>query len=184
MQELSLNILDIAQNSVSAGASLIQIGVSAYGEDGRWLRITIEDDGSGMDEETLKSVEDPFFTSRTTRKVGLGVPLFKQASESTGGRFSITSEKGKGTLVTATFDTQNIDCTPLGRVNDTVGILIGMNPDIDFTYTVERDGEQFVCDTREIRVMMDGVPLSEPEVVNWLKEFIEENQTEILRRRY
>lgn len=100
MQELSLNILDIAQNSVSAGASLIEIGIETDIE-GKMMTVTVKDNGKGMSRETLAAVENPFFTSRTTRKVGLGIPLFKMAAEQTGGCFSIRSEQGVGTLVTA-----------------------------------------------------------------------------------
>ena len=183
MQELSLNILDVAQNSVVAGASLIEIGVETD-TDGRMMTITIRDNGKGMSRETLAAVENPFFTSRTTRKVGLGIPLFKMAAEQTGGSFGIESEEGVGTVVTAVFDTSNIDFTPLGEVWDTMGILIQMNGDIDFVYRVKKGDEEFVCDTRELKVIMDGAPLTEIAVVQWIKEFIEENQFEIFKRRY
>ena len=182
MQELSLNILDIAQNSVVAGASLIEIGLEVT--DGRMMTITIKDNGKGMDKETLAGVENPFFTSRTTRRVGLGIPLFKQAAEQTGGHFSITSEVGVGTVVQAVFDTASIDFTPLGEVWDTVAILIQMNEDIDFVYTVCSDGQEFVCDTRQLKEVMEGMPLSDVAVVQWIKEFIRENQLEILKRSY
>ena len=151
MQELSLNILDIAQNSVVAGASLIEIMVEASGENNKMLTIIIKDNGKGMDSQTLENVTNPFFTSRTTRKVGLGIPLFKMAAEQTGGFFDITSEVGVGTQVKAVFDTSNIDCTPLGDVWDTVAILIQMNEDIDFIYTAKRGTEEFVCDTRQLK---------------------------------
>lgn len=184
MQELSLNILDIAQNSISAGASLIEITTEASGEEGRMLTITIKDNGRGMSEEALAQVENPFFTSRTTRKVGLGVPLFKQAAEITGGSFTIESKEGLGTTVTAVFDTQSIDCTPLGDVADTVGILIQMNGDIDFVYTVRTSDREFVCDTRDLKQIMEGRPLTDIAVVQWIKEYIDENQLDILGRRY
>lgn len=184
MQELSLNILDIAQNSISAGASLIEITTEASGEEGRMLTITIKDNGRGMSEEALAQVENPFFTSRTTRKVGLGVPLFKQAAEITGGSFTIESKEGLGTTVTAVFDTQSIDCTPLGDVADTVGILIQMNGDIDFVYTVRASDREFVCDTRDLKRIMEGRPLTDIAVVQWIKEYIDENQLDILGRRY
>ena len=182
MQELSLNILDIAQNSVVAGASLIEIELelSCTG----MMSIKIKDNGKGMDKETLAAVENPFFTSRTTRKVGLGIPLFKQAAEQTGGYFTITSEVGAGTQVQAVFDTASIDFTPLGEVWDTVAILIQMNEAIDFVYTVRSDDGEFVCDTRQLKEVMEGMPLSDLAVVQWIKEFIRENQLEILKRSY
>ena len=184
MQELSLNILDIAQNSISAGASLIEITTQASGDEGRILTITIKDNGRGMSRRALAQVENPFFTSRTTRKVGLGVPLFKQAAEMTGGSFTIESDEGVGTTVKAVFDTGNIDFTPLGDVADTVGILIQMNADIDFVYTVRSAGGEFICDTRDLKQVMEGEPLTDIAVVQWIKEYIDENQLEILGRRY
>ena len=182
MQELSLNILDIAQNSIVAGATLIEIGVEV--DENEFLTITVKDNGKGMNEEAVKNVVNPFFTSRTTRKVGLGVPFFKQAAESCGGRFSIKSSLGVGTEIEAVFDTKNIDYTPLGEVWDTVAILIQMNENLDFVYTVKKSGQEFVCDTRQIKEIMEGMPLSDLAVVQWIKEFIRENQTEILKRSY
>ena len=182
MQELSLNILDIAQNSIVAGATLIEIGVEVDEKD--FLTITVKDNGKGMDEEAVKNVVNPFFTSRTTRKVGLGVPFFKQAAESAGGSFLIKSKPGVGTEIEALFDTNNIDYTPLGEVWDTVAILIQMNESLDFVYTVRKDGQEFVCDTRQLKEIMEGMPLSDLAVVQWIKEFIRENQTEILKRSY
>ena len=182
MQELSLNILDIAQNSIVANATLIEIGVEV--DENEFLTITIRDNGKGMDSEAVKNVINPFFTSRTTRKVGLGVPFFKQAAEDTGGSFHIESEVGVGTTIKAVFDTTNIDYTPLGEVWDTVALLIQMNETLDFVYTVKKDGEEFVCDTRQLREIMEGMPLSDLNVVMWIKEFIRENQNEILKRSY
>ena len=182
MQELSLNILDIAQNSIVANATLIEIGVEVDEND--FLAITVRDNGKGMDQETVENVINPFFTSRTTRKVGLGIPFFKQAAEDTGGSFHIESQVGIGTTIKAVFDTNNIDYTPLGEVWDTVAILIQMNENLDFVYTVKKDGEEFVCDTRQLREIMEGMPLSDLNVVQWIKEFIRENQTEILKRSY
>ena len=125
MRELSLNVLDIAQNSISAGATLIEIEIR---EDtaGRLLTIRIADDGCGMTPEKLKSVADPFYTTRTTRKVGMGVPLFRMAAEMTGGGFDITSEPGKGTTVTALFHTDHVDFIPLGDICSTVTMLLSL----------------------------------------------------------
>ena len=182
MQELSLNILDIAQNSIVAGATLIEIGVEV--DEKEFLTITIRDNGSGMSEETVKNVINPFYTSRTTRKVGLGVPFFKQAAEEAGGSFRIESTLGEGTYIEAVFDTGNIDCTPLGAVWETVAMLIQMNENLDFVYTVKKGDAEFVCDTRQLKEIMEGVPLSDLSVVQWIKEYIRENQTEILKRSY
>ncbi|MBR3753911.1 MAG: ATP-binding protein [Clostridia bacterium] len=178
MRELSLNILDIAQNSIAAGASLITIEIAENTQAGE-LTITVGDNGCGMTEEQLKNVLDPFFTTRTTRKVGMGIPLFKLAAEQTGGSLKIESEKGKGTTTSAVFKTDSIDFTPLGDVTSTVTILISMNTDRDFIYTRRLDGEGFELSTVQLREILEGVPLSEPEVVQWMKDYINE-QTNIL----
>ena len=178
MRELSLNILDIAQNSIAAGASLITIEIAENTQAGE-LTITVGDNGCGMTEEQLKNVLDPFFTTRTTRKVGMGIPLFKLAAEQTGGSLKIESEKGKGTTTSAVFKTDSIDFTPLGDVTSTVPILISMNTDRDFIYTRRLDGEGFELSTVQLKEILEGVPLSEPEVVQWMKDYINE-QTNIL----
>ena len=178
MRELSLNILDIAQNSISAGASLITIEVSENTIDNTLL-IGIYDNGKGMSEEQVKSVIDPFFTTRTTRKVGMGIPLFKMAAEQTGGSFEIKSELGVGTEVRAYFKTNSVDFTPLGDVASTIQMLITMNTDRNFVYKHLVNEKEFVCDTREIKEILGDVPLDTYEVSQWLKDFITEN-TEVL----
>ena len=178
MRELSLNILDVAQNSITAGASLITIEVNENTID-HTLLIGIYDNGKGMSEEQVKSVIDPFFTTRTTRKVGMGIPLFKMAAEQTGGRLEIKSEIGVGTEVRAYFKTDNVDFTPLGDVASTVQMLITMNTDRDFLYKHSVDGKEFVADTREIKAILGDVPLDTYEVSQWLIDFIKEN-TEVL----
>jgi anti-sigma regulatory factor (Ser/Thr protein kinase) len=178
MRELSLNILDIAQNSITAGASLITIEVNESVID-HTLLIGIYDNGKGMSEEQVKSVIDPFFTTRTTRKVGMGIPLFKMAAEQTGGRLEIKSKIGVGTEVRAYFMTDSVDFTPLGDVASTVQMLITMNTDRDFLYKHSVDGKEFVADTREIKGILGDVPLDTYEVSQWLIEFIKEN-TEVL----
>ena len=178
MRELSLNILDIAQNSISAGASLITIEVSENITD-YTLLIGIYDNGKGMSEEQVKSVIDPFYTTRTTRKVGMGIPLFKMAAEQTGGSLEIKSELGVGTEVRAYFKTDSVDFTPLGDVSSTIQMLITMNTDRDFVYKHIVNEKEFVCDTREIKAILGDVPLDTYEVSQWLKDFITEN-TEVL----
>lgn len=178
MRELSLNILDIAQNSISAGAPLITIEVSENTTD-HTLLIGIYDNGKGMSEKQVKSVIDPFFTTRTTRKVGMGIPLFKMAAEQTGGSLEIKSELGVGTEVKAYFKTDSVDFTPLGDVASTIQMLITMNTDRDFVYKHAVDGKEFVCDTREIKAILGDVPLDSYEISQWILEFIKEN-TEVL----
>ena len=133
MPEISLNILDVAENSVRAEASLIEIEVSAQTANDT-LTVIIKDDGCGMTKEQVEKVQDPFFTTRTTRKVGLGVPFFKMAAESTGGSFSIISEPGRGTEVEAVFGLSHIDRMPLGDISSTIHTLVVFNEHIDFVY--------------------------------------------------
>lgn len=176
MRELALNILDIAENSVKAGASLVHVMVCA---EGGTLTIEIADDGCGMDAEFLKRVTDPFTTTRTTRKVGLGIPLFKMAAEMAGGTFGIESEKGKGTVVRASFVRDHIDRAPLGDLADTVVTLISGDGAPDFVFDVRVDGKEFVFDTRELKAELDGVPVDEPEVLVFVRDMIKENLNDI-----
>jgi anti-sigma regulatory factor (Ser/Thr protein kinase) len=177
MAEISLNVLDVANNSIRAGADLIEIKVQIR-RDQDILRVVITDNGCGMTEEQLKHVEDPFFTTRTTRKIGLGVPFFKMAAISTGGTFDITSTVGKGTTVTAEFKLSHIDRMPLGDMNCTVHTLIILNTQIDFIYNYEFDGNHFTLDTREFRQILNDLPLNSPEVSAYIKEYLYENQKE------
>jgi anti-sigma regulatory factor (Ser/Thr protein kinase) len=177
MTELSLNVLDVANNSVRAGASLIEINIQIQRESDK-LTIMIADNGCGMTEDELNHVEDPFYTTRTTRKIGLGVPFFKMAALSTGGSFQITSAPNVGTTVTAVFKLSHIDRMPLGDINSTMYTLITLNTQIDFLYTYELDGKQFILDTREFRQILNHVPLDNPEVSAFIKEYLEENQRE------
>ena len=178
MRELSLNILDIAQNSIAAGAPLIEIEISQSTADGL-LTIRIADNGCGMSSEQLANVRDPFYTTRTTRKVGMGIPLFRLAAEQTGGKLSIESEPGRGTTVTALFRTGSIDFTPLGDVTATIVTLITMNNDRDFIYTRRIDEKSFVLSTAQLREVLGDVPLGEPEVAAWIKDYVSE-QTNML----
>ncbi len=178
MPEISLNILDVAENSVRADASLIEITVSVQPKDDT-LTVTIKDDGCGMTPEQVSSVQDPFFTTRTTRKVGLGVPFFKQAAESTEGSFQIDSEKGKGTTVKAVFGLSHIDRMPLGDISSTIQTLIVFNEHIDFRYTYEYGQDSFVLDSREMRQMLgEDISFQEAEVSAFIKEYLETNKLE------
>ncbi|MBR6765276.1 MAG: ATP-binding protein [Clostridia bacterium] len=174
MKELSLNILDIAENSVKARATLTEILLN---ETDDALEMIIKDDGTGMPEETVKGVTDPFYTTRTTRKVGLGLPLLKMAAEQTGGGISVTSSQGDdhGTTVKAVFYKDHLDFTPLGDVISTVTALIQGHPETDFFF-LHRNGENEVrLDTRELReVLGSDVSLSEYEVIKWISEFLRE----------
>lgn len=178
MRELSLNIMDIAQNSVRAEATKITIRC-AENRDDKILTLEVEDNGKGMSEEQIASVTDPFFTTRTTRKVGLGVPLFKMAAEQTGGSFRITSEVGKGTLTAASFKTDSVDMTPLGDINSTVSLLINSNPEMDIVFERSVDDKSFTLDTAQMRELLGDVPLNNPDVTLWINSFLEENEKDL-----
>ena len=176
MKELSLNILDVAKNSTAAGASLVEISLELSSEG--ILTLSITDNGCGMDEETLRGVTDPFYTTRKTRKVGMGLPLLKMAAEQTGGELCITSstnEGERGTKLRASFDTKSIDCMPLGDIVSTVCILIAGSPDVDFLFVDKRPSGEVVLDTAQLReVLGEGISLAEPEIQQWIKEYLEE----------
>jgi hypothetical protein len=174
MKDLSLHILDIVQNSISAGALLIQTVICENPEKDIYS-LTITDDGKGMNNDTLQKATDPFFTSRTTRNVGLGLPLLKQNTERTGGSFSLLSHPGKGTVVKANFIYRNIDRLPLGDIGCTMALLASANPSIDFTYSHFTNEGNFTFDTREIKAELDGISISHAEVTRFIKEMINEN---------
>ncbi len=178
MLEISLHILDIINNSVKAGASLIGVTV-CEDRQGNRLSVEITDNGCGMDEAFLRSVTDPFKTTRTTRKVGLGLSLFKAAAEAAGGSFAIESEKGKGTAVRADFVYNHIDRQPLGDMAQTITTVLSGNPAIDFQYRHTVDGREFLLDTREVRQVLGDVELSQPEIILWLTDYITEGLREI-----
>lgn len=178
MKELSLHILDVVQNSLGAKASLIEININENIKEDL-LIIEIKDNGTGMSKEMSKKLIDPFFTTRTTRKVGLGIPLFAQAAKSCGGDFNVHSEKGKGTAIEASFVLSHIDRAPIGSMVDTMVSLVAMRPDVDFVYRHCVGDEEFILDTREIKKTLQEVPISNPMVLTWIKKFIEENLKEI-----
>ena len=178
MKELSLNILDITENSVKAGATLTEIIIDETDEK---LTIVIKDDGCGMDEETVKKVINPFYTTRTTRKVGLGIPFYKLVAEQTGGSLTIDSKheaefpKEHGTTLTAVFYKNHIDFTPLGDIVATVTTLIQGHPDTDFLFRHKREEKCVELDTRLLRETLGSeVPLSTYEVIKWIEEFLNE----------
>ena len=173
MRDLSLHILDLAQNSVRAEATVVSLSVLA-GEDGM-LTILIEDDGCGMSEELLARVQSPFSTTRTTRKVGLGIPMMAENCRLAGGNLTIRSEVGKGTVLEATMDTASIDCLPLGDIAGTVVTLVSANPEKpDFLLECKSVKGEMVFDTRQVREVLEGVPLNEPEIVAWMDASIRE----------
>lgn len=178
MTEISLNVLDITENSVKAKASLIKITVDANTAADR-LSITIDDNGCGMTSEQLSKVTDPFFTTRTTRKVGLGVPFFKQSAEMTGGSFDIRSTPGVGTVISASYVLSSIDRMPLGDMVSTMHQLIVMHQQCDFLYRYSYNDKGFTLDTREFRDTLGDIPFDVPEVSLFIKNFLKENTEEV-----
>lgn len=174
MKELSLNILDITENSIKAGATLTKITLEETDEA---ITIKIADDGCGMNEETLNAVTNPFYTTRTTRNVGLGIPLLILAAEQTGGNVKIASNtdpNNHGTTVTAVFFKNHLDFTPLGDIKSTITTLIQGHPNTDFLFTHKTPIGEVVLDTRELRRILEGVPLDTYEVIKWIKEYLDE----------
>lgn len=183
MKELSLNVLDIAKNSVKAGATLVQILLE---ETARTLTMRIVDDGCGMTEEFLESVTNPFCTTRTTRKVGMGIPLLKLAAEQTGGSVTIRSVHesvdpiGHGTEVVAVFVKDHIDFTPMGDIVASVTTLIQGNPQTDFLFRHESEQGSVEMDTRQLReVLGEDVPLDSFEVLEWIEGYLRDQYKNI-----
>ncbi|WP_069649211.1 ATP-binding protein [Caloranaerobacter ferrireducens] len=180
MKELSLHILDLAENSVKAEATKINISIFEDTERDL-LTINLEDNGRGMDEELLKKVEDPFVTSRTTRKVGLGIPLMKAAALRCEGDFKISSEIGKGTKVTIIFKHSHIDRAPIGDIGQTIISLINANENIEIVYKHSYNGNCFVFDTKEVKNILGDVPINEAHIMLWIKDYINENVRNLYR---
>jgi len=178
LRELSLHILDIAENSLNAGATRVTIEVL---EDTRvdQFVIRVVDNGRGMDAEAIRRAGDPFFTTRTTRRVGLGIPFLKQATELCDGSFAIESVLGKGTTITATFQHSHINRMPLGDLPNTILTLVVGNPQTDFVYRHRLDERFFEFDTRPIKAELGDVPLSEPSVIEYLRREISDSLAQI-----
>lgn len=174
MREISLHILDIAQNSVAVKAKNVYISVQIDLESDR-LKITVKDDGPGMDADFLKEVTDPFTTSRKTRKVGMGLPLYKQAAEVTGGSFEIASEKGKGTVVTAVFVISSIDRVPMGNLAETVITLMQNADNTDIIFSYYKGAQGFTLDTREVKKITGADSFQDYGIIKFVREYLEEN---------
>ncbi|MDI7246291.1 MAG: ATP-binding protein [Bacillota bacterium] len=180
MREISLHILDIVQNSIAAGARTVDVSIS---EDEHTDTLTIEvaDDGAGIPPDILQSVLDPFYTTRTTRKIGLGLPLFREAARAAGGDLDIESSPGRGTRVQATFKTSHIDRAPLGDMAETVALLVVCNPDVRFRYRHTRGTLGFSFDSAEFRRMLGDIPPTSPALAVVLKEVIREGLAPVQR---
>ncbi len=171
MQDLSLHILDIAENSITAGADRITIKIVEDVKSNLFL-LEISDNGKGMDQEMFEHACDPFYTTRTTRKVGLGIPLLAQTARECNGDIKITTEKGKGSTITATFQYNHIDRKPIGDIEKTMIVLIASNPDIDFILEHKKNDDTYILDTSYIKKELDGVPINTPEVIRIIKDDI------------
>lgn len=176
MNEISLHILDIVQNAIAAGAG--HITVEIIEDDGNdILTVTVTDDGCGMDDETAAKVQSPFATSRKTRKVGLGIPLFKAGCLATGGKFGIKSEPGRGTEISGSYGLSHIDRPPLGSIADTMYLLVAANPVLDFTFRHGKANEAYEFSTEEVRQALGSdVPLDNPDVLEWIRQYLNESE--------
>jgi len=174
MYELSLHIIDIVQNSIAAHAKNIEVMLI---EDNSKDQVLLEtkDNGVGMDKEIIKMVEDPFFTTKRGKSVGLGIPLLKETAEITDGNFELKSKKGEGTLIKATFKKSHIDLPPIGNLEDTILTLVFAAEDINLKFTYEKNGKIFEIETGKIKNMLGNIPFSNPAVIKFLKEYIREN---------
>jgi anti-sigma regulatory factor (Ser/Thr protein kinase) len=174
MDEIASHIIDIVANSVTAKATCITVEITQDTEK-NLLSLHIKDDGVGMDEETVKKVLDPFYTTKIGKKVGLGVPLLKGTAETTGGTFHLSSDIGKGTEIFASFDLNHPDLPPLGNLSDTMLVLVVGNPDTDFYFQIRSNSREFILDTKEMKHLLDGVPINHPDVITFLSKYIDEN---------
>jgi hypothetical protein len=181
MEDLSLHILDIAENSIAAQATRIEIRLE---EDRRADRLTLEiiDNGKGMDEKMAQSATDPFVTTRTTRRFGLGLPLLAQAAQAANGGLAIDSLPGRGTKVRATFQLSHIDLKPLGDIAQTLVTLILSRPEIDYLYSQTSDGRTFVFDTKELKEELSEIAINSPDVIKIIRHQLKLGLDELRRK--
>jgi len=178
LKELSLHVMDIIENGLSAGATLITLMVEEE-KDRDHLQITIIDNGHGMSEEMLANALDPFFTTRTTRRVGLGLSMIREASRRCDGHFDIKSKEGEGTEVRTSFRLSHIDRAPLGDIASSLTSLIMGNPEVDFVYTHRVDDKTFEMDTRDVKEALDGLSIQVPEVIRNLAHMIRDSVSDL-----
>ncbi|MGD9568474.1 MAG: ATP-binding protein [Sedimentibacter sp.] len=174
MKEISMHILDIVMNSVKAKATLIEIFIEDNIID-NFLKITIKDNGIGMSNETIKLATDPFFTTRTTRSIGLGLPMLKENCERCNGYLRINSKLGEGTTIECCFERNNIDRAPLGNMGDTIMTIINSLNNCELLYNHVSGGGKFNLNTEEVKVVLDGGSINDSEVLLWLKDYVNEN---------
>lgn len=179
MKEISLHILDLVQNSIRAGAADIYVRIK---EDTKQdvFSVEIEDNGCGMEPEMVEAVQSPFVTTRTTRKVGLGIPLFAAGCQNCEGSFKLESTLGKGTRLLGSYRRSHLDRPPLGGIADTIALLISANPQTHFCYEHCVDERSYELDTNEIKQILGEVPLDTPDVVSFITEFLKSNEIELM----
>ena len=178
MRELALHILDIMQNSIAANSSRIVVAVNADTENDR-LTISVQDNGKGMSPDFAAKVLDPFVTTRTTRRIGLGLPMLAAAAEACNGKLKLDTAPGRGTNVKVTFALNHIDRAPFGDIISTIVNTIVSYPEISFRYEHTVNGKQFVLDTDEINAQLQGVPISEPSVARWLRDYMRQGISDV-----
>lgn len=178
MEDLSLYILDLVQNSIAASADLIKISVLEDVKNDR-LIISIKDNGRGMEPKVVDRATDPFYTTRTTRRVGLGLPFIEAAAQACGGGISVSSQLGEGTEVKISFKHSHIDRPPLGRIEHTITVLVASNPSVDFVYVHTTPLGRLQFDTKEIRQRIGALPIEHPDVIDWICSYIGEGLNEI-----
>jgi anti-sigma regulatory factor (Ser/Thr protein kinase) len=182
VEDLSLHILDIIENSIAAGATSIEVQIEERITE-NLLIIKIKDNGKGMDKKKLVKALDPFYTTKKTRSVGLGLSMLAQASQEADGSFDIKSKPGQGTQITAQFVYNHIDRKPLGNMAETiVACLVSLGPGTDLRYRHCKDNNEFVFDTNEIRKVLSGVAINDAEIISFLKQHIEEGLSAITKK--
>ncbi|MDR3565322.1 MAG: ATP-binding protein [Negativicutes bacterium] len=174
MRELALHILDLVQNSIEAGSTSVLLEI-IENDVADTMTIRVTDNGRGMDEETQKRVLDPFVTTRTTRRVGLGLPLIDMSTQRCEGYLKISSQPGRGTVVEAVYRHSHLDRPPLGNIIETLKTLVIANPELDFAYSHEVNGTHFSLATKELTAILGDMPLTHPDVILWLQEYLSAN---------
>lgn len=178
MEELALHLLDVMRNSIEAGAKRLVLTMTED-EPGRWLEVELVDDGRGMDAATLEAAFDPFFTSRTTRRVGLGLPLLRAAAEATGGNATLSSALGRGTSLRARFDQAHIDSPPLGDLAGTLATVVCGHPELDLEYSHHRGRRSFQFSSDQLRRHLGEVSPGQPAVFVWLRQYLDQQLKEL-----
>lgn len=174
MAEICAHIMDIVANSITAEAKKVNIFI-AQDKKQDLLTVKVVDDGKGMSGEMSEKVQDPFFSTKTGRKVGLGIPLFKGTTEHCGGDFYLKSKIGEGTEIFASFALNHPDLPPLGNLKDTILVMIVSNPEVNFSFSYTINGKEFTLDTEEIKAQLGDIPINHPEVINFLGKYLDEN---------